>query len=244
MPSPKLLITSGCSFSQVPNSDVTWPVHLEKYLGCQAIHCGRGAAGNGIISRSVIYEVSKALKTYKAEDLLVGIMWSGYDRHEFFLSEEPVDYEKIIMGNPYYQNPQWVTSPSNSHYYITNTHWRDKLSKTYYREFYDNKGSQIETLEHVLRVQWFLKSLNIRYFMTKYSYDSINIHNIMGNEDLTYLYDLIDNEHFLPLDNMDAWAQQSGIAYARPPDPHPSTEHHIEFVNTFIVPHLKAKNYI
>jgi hypothetical protein len=244
MAHPKLLITSGCSFSQVPNADVTWPVHLQKYLGCEAIHCGRGAAGNSIISRTIIYNVSEALKTYKPEELLVGIMWSGHDRHNFYLSGPPADFEQFIIGNPYYANPQWITDPKRSHYYMTNSHWKDQLSIKYYRDFYDEKGSQLETLEHILRVQWFLKSMNVKYFMTKYSFDVIFMRNIKGDEDLTHVYDLIDNEHFLAVDNMDSWARQSNILYARPPDRHPSTEHHKEFVSTFIVPHLKAKNYI
>ena len=80
--------------------------------------------------------------------------------------------------------------------------------------------------------------------MTKYAYNTIDMSIITGNEDLTYVYDLIDPEHFLAIDNISTWAVNSGISYARPDDLHPSTTHHKEFVNTFIVPHLKTKNYI
>lgn len=236
----KFLITSGCSFSQVPNIDVTWPVHLTQYLNCEAVHLGRGSAGNGIISRTIIHAVSKALKSYKSEELLVGIMWSGYDRHEFFFAEEPIDFKKPEGSS----NPQWIVSPKNEYYYQMSPHWDDQLSSTYYRMFYDQKGSQLQTLEHILRVQLFLKSLNIKYFMTKYAYNTIDMSIITGNEDLTYVYDLIDPEHFLAIDNISTWAVNSGISYARPDDLHPSTTHHKEFVNTFIVPHLKTKNYI
>ena len=236
----KLLITSGCSFSQVPNSDVTWPVHLTQYLNCEAIHSGKGAVGNGVISRTIIYNVTHALKSYKPEELLVGIMWSGCYRHEILLTEEPPNFENLYAGG----NPQWVTSKSNAYYYLTNPAWNDGLSQNYYKNFYDETGSQLYTLEHILRVQWFLKSLNIKYFMTKYAEHSINMNTITGNEELMYLYELIDPEYFLGVDNMDTWAVNSGISYARPNDSHPSTEHHKEFVNTFIVPHLKAKNYI
>ena len=82
----KLLITSGCSFSEAINHDITWPVHLTQYLNCEAVHLGRGSAGNGIISRTIVHAVITALKSYKPEELLVGIMWSGYSRHEFFLT--------------------------------------------------------------------------------------------------------------------------------------------------------------
>jgi len=236
----KLLITSGCSFSEAINQDITWPVHLTQYLNCEAVHLGRGSAGNGIISRTIVHAVITALKSYKPEELLVGIMWSGYSRHEFFLTEEPANFAHPVGS----RNPQQIIPFGNAYYYQLSPHWDDELSSTYYRIFYDESGSQLQTLEHILRVQLFLKSLGIKYFMTKYAYNTINMDVISGIEDLNYVYDLIDREHFLAVDNMDDWAHRSGIPYARPLDSHPSTEHHKEFVDTFIVPHLKAKNYI
>jgi antitoxin component of MazEF toxin-antitoxin module len=90
-------ISAGCSYSQVPNTDVTWPAHLQKQLDLtdeQVIHAGVGAIGNSMISRRTIYHVTQALKTHKPEDLLVGILWSGCDRHNFILRETENIYNK------------------------------------------------------------------------------------------------------------------------------------------------------
>ena len=32
MKRPKLLITGGCSYSQVPGSDMSWPQHVQNYI--------------------------------------------------------------------------------------------------------------------------------------------------------------------------------------------------------------------
>ena len=79
---PKLLITGGCSYSQVPNTDVSWPQHVQNYIDPDHhIHTGKGATGNEIISHRVIYKVNKALEQgFNPEDILVGVMWSGCDR--------------------------------------------------------------------------------------------------------------------------------------------------------------------
>ena len=70
---PKLLITGGCSFSQVPNTDVTWAKHLEQHLDPDHHRdTGKGATGNEIISHRVIYKVNKALEQgFNTEDIMV-----------------------------------------------------------------------------------------------------------------------------------------------------------------------------
>lgn len=239
----KLLLTHGCSFTQVPNADLSWPVPLGKALGVETEYHGRGACGNGIISRSVIYTVTEALKKYKPEELLVGIMWSGYDRHDFFLSNPPEDYE-VIEGSPYYKNPQWITSTNNSKYYVTNKHWNDGLTEKYMKTFFDDHGSQLLTLEHILRTQWFLKFNNIKYFMTRYARDVMDMRIISSDPDTTALYELIDFDNFLEVDNMDVWAIETGLPYRIPGDQHPSTEMHQLYVDTVILPHLHKKGYI
>ena len=55
MTTPNLFISGGCSYSQVPNRDQGWPVHLHE-LSCirYVSHTGHGAVGNDIISRKLI----------------------------------------------------------------------------------------------------------------------------------------------------------------------------------------------
>lgn len=250
MENPKLLITAGCSFSQVPNSDVAWPVPLKEYLDCEVLYLGQGAAGNGIISKKVIYHTLKALEQYNASDILVGIMWSGIDRKEVYLTNNITNYNSINHGpdNDRYRNPLRLSSDipdSLRHYYIINTHWNDDLTQTYIKHFHDDTGSLIQTLEHILRVQWFLENRKIKYFMTQYSFDvlPISTSEVYKNPDVKHLYDQLDFTNWLPIENMYRFACDSGLPFARPPDPHPSTEHHKLMVDTVLIPHLKNKGY-
>lgn len=241
----KCLITAGCSFSQVPNGDVTWPVPLNESLKPEKVYyLGQGAAGNGIISRKIIYAVNDALKNYNSDEILVGVMWSGYDRREVYsFTDKPttkLNYSDV------FRNPCAVDKQTN--YYILNQHWDDELCKSYYSNITD-EDSLLITLEHILRIQWFLKLNNIKYFMTQYDYDVFGPHfltveNRMGlvnkSEDLLSLYNQIDFTHWLPIENMYAYARfESQYDFARPPDPHPSTEQHKEMVEKVLLPFLK-----
>lgn len=101
------VLTFGCSYSQVVSItddskyDWTWPVFLDKSLNGTVAdtedHQGMGASGNESISRKVIYYVDKALKSHKAEDLLIGIIWSGCDRHSLVLRESKRQYDRTNL---------------------------------------------------------------------------------------------------------------------------------------------------
>ena len=243
----KHLITAGCSFSQVPNLDVTWPVPLGETIGCETVYTGHGASGNGIVSRKVIYNTMQALKKYKPEEILVGIMWSGYERREYY-SEQPVDATILNHGRGPSSNPLHIIEDAN--YYILNKHWKDPLTTTFMANFNNLHDALMISLEHILRTQWFLKLNNIPYFMTTFDYDALDAYpytnsHILNNKDLKFLWDQIDKEPWLPIENCYQWVKyESGKDFARPPDPHPSTEQHQELVKRVILPFLLEKNMI
>lgn len=240
----KLLITSGCSFSQVPNSDLSWPIPLGKALNLDVECHGRGACGNGIISRTIIHSVSNALKTYKPEEILVGIMWSGLDRFEVYRKDLDDDFTDIDPSkcNPYYMNPQWVVGPRN--YVIFNQLWEDGMSKNFYKNMYSPEWGAIVGYEHILRTQWFLKLNNIKYFMTGYSWDAYPEHGVEHESDVKFLLDIIDWNEWVPERNMDRWAKTTGLPYRENSGGHPSTEMHKKYVDEHIIPHLKNRGII
>lgn len=241
----KLLITSGCSFSQVPNADITWPVHLTKYLNVSAVHRGKGAVGNGVISRTIIHSVTEALKTYKPEELLVGVMWSGLNRFEIYREDKDIEFSRFdhISDREEYCNPQFIINKRN--YLIVNPMWEDKLSKLFYKNIYSEEWGCIVNIEHILRTQWFLKSSGIKYFMTAYDSDAFpEYFNVENNEEIKLLSGLIEYDKWIDIKNMGIWAKNTGLPYARPPDHHPSTEMHEKYVIEHIIPHLKTKHYI
>lgn len=242
MKNVKCLITAGCSYSQVPNRDVTWPVHLNEYLKPEKVYyLGQGAAGNGIISRKVIHALTEALKTYRPEEILVGIMWSGFNRRDIY-SRKSLDTTIIDYGTDVYRNPLKVIDDYD--YYLINQNWDDNLTTFFSKYAYIEEDALMITLEHVLRTQWFLKLHNINYFMTEYDYDCFDIgpvksELISSSKDLTFLSDQIDKSKWLPIRNMYDYAcHVSKFDFARPKDPHPSTEQHKEMVETVLIPFL------
>ena len=77
----KALVTGGCSFSECESEWIdTWPRHLANRLDVSHYSLGKGSVGNGYISRAVIYQTNELLKTYNANDILVAIMWTSWDR--------------------------------------------------------------------------------------------------------------------------------------------------------------------
>ena len=111
----KLLITGGCSFSQVQGQpdpyldedkkvwpNCTWPLHLEEALKPEFhTHTGMAAAGNEIISQRIINKVNKALKDgFSPNDMLVGIMWSAADRLSLMSSNYKKNIHKTTLRGP------------------------------------------------------------------------------------------------------------------------------------------------
>lgn len=244
------MITAGCSYSQVPNRDTAWPAPLNEHLNPETVlYLGQGAAGNGIISRKVIYNTTEMLKKYKPEEILVGIMWSGCDRGETY-SLNPINTTIIEYGVANYRNPMSVIGNNNKHYYLTNGCWDDDRSQNA-KKYMIPEDRVLNTLEHILRTQWFLKLHNISYFMTEYDYDCFttycakDLNLTQKGKDLKFLWDQIDWEYWLPINNCLEWVTlKSGFKHARPGDDHPSTEQHRALVERIILPFLLEKKLI
>jgi hypothetical protein len=84
--------------------------------------------------------------------------------------------------------------------------------------------------------------------MTKYARDVLpeSQQNIwmQDHSDIRYLYNQIDFSNFLNVNNCLDWARdESGFDFARPPDPHPSTEQHKAFTERIIIPHLTLNTF-
>jgi len=236
----KIVITSGCSFSD-PVWERTWPVHLgEIFPDVEHRHTGLGSTGNGLISRKVIYEVAEALKLYKPEDILVGVMWSGRDRHDVYLQETP----RFEVDEGWRQNPTAFVKNSDSRWVLLNWFWKNTFAKQYYTHYHDNIGSQIYTIEHVLRVQWFLQLHGIPYFMSTFTNEVFD-KGLINHIDVEHLYKQINFENFLPIEGKHEWARDhSGLAFDESDPMHPSPAQHKKFTDNVIIPFLQNKKYI
>lgn len=232
----KVLLTSGCSFSECISSHIdTWPRHLARLLpDHKHISKAMGSQGNGLISRSIIFECTELLKTIDAKDILVGIMWSGPDRHDFF--KEDVMYPDNLDW--WMENPTGFVQESKN-WIIGNVHWTNNLSKSYYKNFHSSIGSYIYTLEHILRTQWFLEKHNIKYFMTSYT-DEVLPKSLSYEINCKHLYDMLNFEYFLPVSSEYNWCDtKSNLPFPKKDVSHPSTEQHKKFVDEVVFPFVK-----
>lgn len=240
----KILITGGCSFSECISTNIdTWPRHLARALpDHKHISTAMGSQGNGLISRKIIYEVSKTLNIGVCpKDILVCVMWSGSNRHDSYFQISNPAYAKNSEG--WMENPTKVVETNLvKGWYILNHHWKTPLDVTYYRDFYDPVMATIQTLEHVLRVQWFLKLHKINYMMTAYMG---TVFTQANHPECKHLHRMVDKEHFPHIVGEYEWCKEKGShPFPNKNDPHPSTEQHGEFTQKVILPFLKEKGYI
>jgi hypothetical protein len=238
----KTLITGGCSFSECKNLWIkTWPIHLTAaLLDYQHTSTAMGSQGNGLISRRVIYQVTETLKHTAAEDILVGIMWSGPDRHDFYVEQVP----EMLKEDGWMENPTKFIKDSTGAWAIMNDGWKMHHAKLYYTEFYTRTGALIYTFEHILRTQWFLKQHGIKYFMTTYTGDVMPDY-VKTFADTAHLYNEIDFTNFLPVIGEYEWCRDhSGLEFPEPNDYHPSDPQHKLFVEQVIVPFIKERNLV
>jgi hypothetical protein len=253
----KLLITSGCSFSEciTPAAGThTWPNHLRDILGYEHKSYAMGSQGNGLISRSIIYGVVEALKTYRPEDILVGVMWSGSNRHDFRChNTKDLYFIQDKVDNGWIENPTGFVKDSEKNWVILNVNWTDHdnvEAETYYRMFHSDIGSSIYSIEHILRTQYFLQKYKIKYFFTDFVDENIVSEFLKKHPEINYLYNLIDRDYYLPVTSEYTWCKNNTkhghlwndqtFKYWE----HPKGPIHKEFVDQVIYPWLLNKKFV
>lgn len=260
----KILITSGCSFSEcISTYTETWPKHLYRALEMHGytehISCAMGSQGNGLISRGIMYNVSKALETYCNDDILVGVMWSHSSRLDYrcFKTNLLSFGSKNVDG--WIENPTGFVNNADKNWVIMNNGWTNEEATTYYKYFFDFTGSSIYSIEHILRTQWFLQNKKIKYFFTNFIDNNI-VDFSSGDyeyhkDEIDYLYDLIDKSYYLPVTSEHAWIlnysdskeefdKQHYNNGKRGLYIHPNTEQHLEFMQKVIYPYIFRKGYL
>lgn len=242
MKEKKLLITSGCSFTV---GDYNWPVYLRNLLNVELNNIGKSSQGNGLISRKAIYTIEDSLKSYKADEIIVGIIWSTIDR-----SERYVEGFDEFSGPPYFDfNPTCVVN-GYPNWKILRWEWKDSMDCKLYYEIYNHEISSIVyTIEHILRLQWYLERKGITYFMSSIT-DIIRPH-LLEHPEISYLYKQIDFSKFLPIKGEYEWVKENypenGFNPPLPdgsPDCHPNQLGSMKFAEEVIFPFLLKKPII
>jgi len=253
-----MLLTGGCSFSDCNDPKaMTWPVHLYHTLQSAGYSEHQSSAlssqGNGLISRGVIYNVIQALKTHQPQDILVGVMWSGSDRHDFRCTDPNLlGFVTKQIKNGWMKNPTGFVKNTEPQWVILNQHWANENNpeaEAHYHMFHDDIGASIYSIEHVLRTQWFLQSRSVPYFFSDYIDNNLVAVENLQHDEVKYLYEQIDRSQYLPVTSEYNWVRNNSkllhLWGQKKKDPwHPTTEHHKEFTDQVIMPWLQLKEYL
>lgn len=231
----KTLVASGCSFTFEPWN---WPTFVAEEMNYDLINVGMGSQGNGLISKKLIYRITEELKTKKPEDIIVGVMWSGIDRNEFY-----VDNKEFPNIDGWIENPTSVVG-DHKNWLITNIHWNIKESKMWYEYFHTNIGAILQTIQNILFTQWFLERNGIKYFMTTYL-DIFNqyVDNMLLHPEVDYMFKQIDFSKFIPIDGCREWTvgnyPTEGYTDVTV-ELHPNKFGHQRFSEEVVVPFIKT----
>jgi len=164
----KYLVTSGCSFT---HDSPTWANYLASSTNKTLYNVAMSGAGNHLISTFLIKKIEELLSAgIKKEEICAIIQWSGifrFDRivekklsiEDSSMKERPVHIANKVkersFSSPSGTTNDWVMCAGSRNigiwpelYYITS-----------------KEQAFLETLENILRAQWYLKSKQIKYKM-------------------------------------------------------------------------------
>jgi hypothetical protein len=169
-------------------------------------------SGNSFISKQLINTIYHHYMNEK--DLVVGVMWTDISRKDILISRKESKWREIKKPSSKFWSDHVIddtltyptvtmdgtpTSKFIKSFWMKSgsINWRETVSKfwkTWYRDYYTFEGMFWETLENILRTQWFLEKYNIPYFMT--SVTDLFTEGLSKYEEPKHLYDLIDMDKF------------------------------------------------
>jgi len=178
---------------------------------------------------------------------LVGVMWSGVNRHEYYTenTEDVKTWGFFGKDDHSIKNPTDVID-GKYNWRVLNVGWNSKEVKLYYENFHNDVSSMVYTLEHILRVQWYLDSLGIDYFMSTYM-DLFKWSHLKYHPEITPLFSKINFDKFLPVKGCMEWVRENYIEDGMPSHrdhEHPTSFGHEKFTEDVIIPHLGGQRGI
>jgi hypothetical protein len=252
------LVTSGCSFTDdsLYKNFNTWATYLNEELNTEKHNYGLSSSGNGMISKQALYGVNKLLtENVPANKILVGVMWSGPDRHETFIENTPVvvkDWKarkipeyRIGIRNPY----KFVEDDSAMNSWILQSAgWPDYHSQLYYTHFWSKIGAQIRTHENILRLQHYFDTVGVKYFFSSWCHSTVD-QDLIKNPNVSYLHNMINWNNWLPVVGEYEWCRDNTDLKFRENErghspKHPTPAMHEAFTHQVIIPFLNERNII
>ncbi len=263
------ILTSGCSFTSLCHPDdrikktkpeieqKTWSDFLCK-KGYNTINIGVPTNSNTNIVRGLIYHGQKMIDD--GDQFSIIAQFSGPTRHEILVSQsETVGWDEFLpkqlggssdefdwnltnFTHDNYDKHLWLLTGENFGREYSNKYNR-KLCEKWGKYFFSVQEKQLNTLERIYDLQLFCKLHNIPFKIFFMSNNYLDIENFEKNENLKYMYNLIDwscvwvfNRNGGISEWMENTINDNELQYAKyPNDLHPSEFSHEKFVDDVIL---------
>ena len=220
----KIFIAAG---SGLVNSKNSWQYVCKEKLDYNLFDLTEEKISNALISRKIVYKVNELIKTHKPEDIIVGVMWTIPQIQERYISDIKND---DYVGKKETELTSVVDGVKNWKVLNFEQISSSEDCELFFKIIYNELQSYVSSVEHILRTQWFLNKLGIKYFMTShldifhnkenylkiYDFSKLTEYkksnyllNILSYNEINYLYDMIDKKKFLPIYSMLDWVQEN-----------------------------------
>ena len=238
----KKVVVAGCSFTY--NNEMTWAGKLAEHT--DIVNVGSGAAGNDYIARSIINEAER-----HSNPVLI-CQWSGIHRKSYYIdSSHPLhsefrksewpdwagDYTDI--NSDAVKKPDfWIKTGGNN---ITHKGSSDLIHeqfvKPYAKYFYSDEQALVESLENILKVQYYCKSKGLKniMFWWKPEIENYKLGRFSGP-----LASQITNEHTIWLPSIGEWCVENTDLTQEQLNQgfHPTKAQHDQYAEKVIIPNV------
>jgi hypothetical protein len=259
----KLVLTSGCSFTAgveladykdnwkngLEESELVWSYQIKKNLWKDALffNAAKSGASNTTITRKTLYYLNQFLNSYKPEEIVVLIMWTGVHRREWRLPNKTgityemsdFNYENTTVTDSFnlkqknmkkimksFYHPKWT----NFRYEHLVKHKLDKVVINYYENLVNEKSSLYDTLKNIEYLNFFLDKNKIKCYYTTADRHILDYSKFSYSKDmfLDRLIASVDpNRNFFTIDNQGF--SEFSEKYPMCEFGHPDKEAHYEF---------------
>ena len=240
------IITGGCSFTaQIVPEHRSWANYIKELPAYTVVNTAAMASGNALISRNLI----SALDKHKEQNPTVIVMWSNPNRFELFYNNTMVT--EPMKDHPALHNGMFLKSGGGFGLWKYNHPIADRDVKNYFKYYHTEEFQFMQTLEHILRIQWFCKAYDLRLINCAWQDIFHGRNELSGNtngdkgEDpiiwkypsCQHLWDMIDWSKW---QHNNLWDYCASKGYEIPHGSHPPAEAQKEYAEEIIIPMLNT----
>lgn len=230
------LIAGGCSFTTTDHGTKNWPLYAAEHLDCELYNTASSSQGNGLIAKRLIHGIQDLLSQgVSSESMLVGVVWSGVDRMEFF-HDPSTEYQYI--SESLHEGIDFLQDSDHGRWELANAVFGTSRSDLWYEKFHNDVGSVIRTYEKMHWVQCFLEKHNINYFMSTYT-NYVLEHGFDDNEYVKWIRDSINYDRFLPVRSLHETFNPSADGSIYGVMDHPNAQQSRDFALNHVVPFVE-----